>query len=56
MNKTLTFTVATTKTRNPIAVAARFRQAGSHRRSESGMRQMAHRNLRRELADLKHSP
>ncbi len=38
------------KPRNPFASAARQRVAGAHRRSASGLRQRANRELRAELA------
>jgi hypothetical protein len=38
------------KPRNPFAIAARSRAAGSHRRNGSGQRQRAARELRAELA------
>ncbi len=38
------------KPRNPFVAAARLRPAGAHRRSASGLRQRAARELRAELA------
>lgn len=38
------------KPRNPLALAARQRRAGAHRRCTSGQRQRAARELRAELA------
>ncbi|MEP7282363.1 MAG: hypothetical protein ABI696_10320 [Rubrivivax sp.] len=47
-------TLTPAKPRNPFATAARSRAAGAHRRSGSGQRQRAARELRAELA--RHSP
>ncbi len=44
------------KPRNPLAVAARMRRAGSHRPLPASQRQQAHRALQRELERLKPSP
>ena len=44
------------RARNPWVIAARFRQAGSHRRSGGGMRQRAQLALRRELFTPKNTP
>ena len=45
--------------RNPVAVPARLRQAGPHRRSGKALRQQQRQSLRRELAHARpdtHSP
>lgn len=56
MKKTsLTLTLAPARPRNPVALPARARQAGPHRRSRSGERQQAQRALRGDLARL-HPP
>ncbi len=56
----LNITVNTPKPRNPVAVAAHQRTAGAHRRSASGLRQRANRemrhDMRRELQYLRSSP
>ena len=44
------------KPRNPLAVSARLRRAGSHRPPQASQRQQVQRALRRELEHLKHSP
>ncbi len=51
--KTLLLTAA--KPRNPLAVAARRRRAGSHRRGVATMRCHAAQALRRELDTMKPS-
>ncbi|MGZ5157173.1 MAG: hypothetical protein ACXWCV_13835 [Caldimonas sp.] len=42
--------------RNPWAVAARLRRAGSHRPGTGAERQRATRALRRQLNEMKHIP
>ncbi|MEP7302720.1 MAG: hypothetical protein ABI699_14470 [Caldimonas sp.] len=42
--------------RNPLAVAARFRRAGTHRNSGRTERQRAMHSLRRQLNEMKHIP
>ncbi len=49
-------TVTTPKPRNPLALAARLRRAGSHRPDGASRRQQAQRALRRELERMKPSP
>lgn len=49
-------TMPTLKPRNPLALAARLRHAGSHLRSASGLRHQARRALQRELRHLQSSP
>ncbi|MBX3607994.1 MAG: hypothetical protein KF788_22165 [Piscinibacter sp.] len=49
-------TLKTLAPRNPLAVAARLRHAGSHRPGQRRLRQEAQRVLRSELDRLKHSP
>jgi len=44
------FALPRRKPRNPLVAAARIRRAGAHRRSASGQRQQAKRQLRAELA------
>ena len=53
------FTITAAKPRNPFAIAARSRRAGSHRPIRGGVRQQHATALRRELDQLdrrKHSP
>ncbi|KNZ31104.1 MAG: hypothetical protein AD742_17890 [Methylibium sp. NZG] len=45
-------TLTQPKPRNPLAVSARLRHAGSHRPQQAGRRQQADRALRRELIDV----
>jgi hypothetical protein len=45
------FTLRTTKARNPVALPARMRKAGSHRKSASAVRQAAQRELRRSVSE-----
>ncbi len=52
----ITLTLATTRSRNPLVATARFRQAGSHRRSNGAQRQRAAQALRRELITTKNIP
>ena len=47
--KTLSLPARLPKPRNPFAVAARSRRAGSHRPPERALRQGARRAIRREL-------
>lgn len=54
MKKT-SLTLTPARPRNPVALPARARQAGPHRRSRSGERQQAQRALRGDLARL-HPP
>ncbi|WP_022978789.1 hypothetical protein [Ideonella sp. B508-1] len=42
--------------RNPVAVPARMRQAGPHRRSGKALRQQQQQALRRELAHARPDP
>jgi hypothetical protein len=49
-------TVTQPKPRNPLAVSARLRRAGSHRPPQASQRQQAHRALQRELERMKSSP
>lgn len=42
--------------RNPMAMAARLRRAGSHRPDGRTQRQRAASVLRRQLNEMKHSP
>jgi hypothetical protein len=49
-------TLKTLKPRNPIVGAARFRHAGTHRRSTASQRRQGMRALQRELDQMKHSP
>ena len=42
--------------RNPMAMAARLRHAGSHRPDRRTQRQRAASALRRQLNEMKHSP
>jgi hypothetical protein len=44
------------KPRNPLALPARLRRAGSHRPERASQRQQANRALTRELDRMKHSP
>jgi hypothetical protein len=46
------FTITSAKPRNPLAIAARARRAGSHRLSRGGVRQLHATALRRELDQL----
>ena len=53
MSKTISFQIRSAKPRNPVAGAARLRQAGVHRKSNGAQRTAARRALRQELG---HSP
>jgi hypothetical protein len=44
--------VASSKPRNPLVAAARFRRAGSHRPEPGSQRQAGRRRLQREIAAL----
>ncbi len=44
------------KPRNPLAVPARLRRAGSHRPQHASLRQQANRAMQRELERMKPSP
>ncbi|MFL6699590.1 MAG: hypothetical protein ACJ8GJ_20675 [Vitreoscilla sp.] len=48
--------VPTSKPRNPLVAAARFRQAGQHGNAHGGTRREGRQALKRELAslDLRH--
>ena len=46
------FIVPSSKPRNPLVAAARFRQAGEHGRDEGAARREGRRALKRELATL----
>lgn len=48
-------TVPSSQPRNPLVAAARFRHAGSHRRSTQALRRQARGALRRDIEDL-HPP
>lgn len=47
-------TVTAPKPRNPMVAAALQRHAGSHRRGASALRQLAQRELQRELLKERH--
>ena len=49
-------TLTQPKPRNPLAVSARLRHAGSHRPMQTSLRQQAQRALRREVERMKPSP
>ncbi|MEN9559341.1 MAG: hypothetical protein RLZZ502_552 [Pseudomonadota bacterium] len=49
VSPTVTIVVETPKPRNPVAVAARQRKAGTHEQSTGGKRQMQQRELARQL-------
>ncbi|MGC4078492.1 MAG: hypothetical protein QM702_15925 [Rubrivivax sp.] len=49
-------TPAIRKPRNPFAVAASRRRAGSHRPGNGALRQRARAAMRRELETMTHSP
>ena len=44
--------VASSKPRNPLVAAAKFRRAGQHRPEPGSLRQAEHRLLKREIAGL----
>ena len=46
------FIVPSSRPRNPLVAAARFRQAGQHGRDEGTARREGHQALKRELASL----
>lgn len=49
-------TVMNLKPRNPLARLARLRRAGNHQAGGRSVRQQAHRDLKRELDQLRPSP
>jgi hypothetical protein len=49
-------TLTQPKPRNPLAVSARLRRAGSHRPLQASQRQQARRALQRELERMKPRP
>ena len=54
-NFTLSFP-RSSKPRNPLVAAAKFRSAGSHQASAGAMRQGARQSLKRELDQLERPP
>lgn len=46
----------TRKPRNPLVAAARFRQAGAHRKSRKAGRQAGAAGVRKEMETLKEGP
>lgn len=52
----MTSTLPISRPRNPLAMPARRRRAGSHRPGRGSMRQQARRACRRELELLRLSP
>ena len=49
------FTIAPSKSRNPLVAAAHFRHAGTHRPRGGAVRQQNGRTLRRELDQFSRS-
>jgi hypothetical protein len=49
-------TLKSTKPRNPLVAATRFRAAGAHRRHGGAQRQAEQRSLMREMQHLRPSP
>ncbi|WP_374588507.1 hypothetical protein [Ideonella dechloratans] len=53
---TMKFQLTLSTPRNPVAIPARLRQAGPHRRSGKALRQQQRQTLRRELAHARPDP